>query len=84
VTRGTRLLINNFSGEVTVRAWDRDSVRVQARHAMSQRLGLPCGGVQYQGHDMRQRRAHNAGVPARGELGEFHGAAVSTGVCARS
>jgi hypothetical protein len=33
VTRGTRLLIENFGGEVNVRAWDRDSVRVQARHA---------------------------------------------------
>jgi hypothetical protein len=33
VTRGTRLLIDNFAGDVVLRAWDRDSVRVQARHA---------------------------------------------------
>jgi DUF4097 and DUF4098 domain-containing protein YvlB len=33
VTRGTRLLVENFAGEVIIRAWDRDSVRVQARHA---------------------------------------------------
>jgi hypothetical protein len=40
VTRGTRLLIDNFAGEVTVRAWDRDSVRVQARHASRAKVNL--------------------------------------------
>jgi hypothetical protein len=32
VTRGTQLFINNFAGEVVVRAWPRDEVRVAARH----------------------------------------------------
>ncbi len=32
VTRGTRLAVNAFSGEVSVRSWERDAVRVQARH----------------------------------------------------
>jgi len=32
VTRGTRLSISNFAGEVVIHAWDRDSVRVQAHH----------------------------------------------------
>jgi DUF4097 and DUF4098 domain-containing protein YvlB len=32
-TRGTRLTINNFAGEVVVTTWDRDTVRVQARHS---------------------------------------------------
>jgi DUF4097 and DUF4098 domain-containing protein YvlB len=40
VARGTRLLIDNFAGEVLVRAWDRDSVRVQARHASRARVNL--------------------------------------------
>ena len=40
VTRGARLLINNFAGEVIVRAWDRDSVRVQARHASRAKVNL--------------------------------------------
>ena len=31
--RGTRLSVNNFAGEVIVRGWDRDAVRVQARHS---------------------------------------------------
>jgi len=33
VTRGSRLLIDNFAGEVILKVWDRDQVRVQARHA---------------------------------------------------
>jgi hypothetical protein len=33
VSRGTRLAVENFAGSVEVRTWDRDSVRVQARHS---------------------------------------------------
>jgi len=33
VKRGARLEIHNFSGSVTVRAWDRDQVRVQVEHS---------------------------------------------------
>ena len=33
VARGTRLELNNYAGEVIVRAWDRNAVRVDARHA---------------------------------------------------
>jgi DUF4097 and DUF4098 domain-containing protein YvlB len=32
VTKGTRLVISNNAGEVVVRSWDRDQVRVQASH----------------------------------------------------
>jgi DUF4097 and DUF4098 domain-containing protein YvlB len=32
VQRGGRLAINNFAGEVIIRTWDKDSVRVVARH----------------------------------------------------
>jgi hypothetical protein len=32
VTRGSRLIINNFAGEVVIRTWEKDSLRVQARH----------------------------------------------------
>jgi DUF4097 and DUF4098 domain-containing protein YvlB len=32
VARGSQLVINNFAGEVVVRAWARDEVRVAARH----------------------------------------------------
>jgi DUF4097 and DUF4098 domain-containing protein YvlB len=33
VTRGTRLRINNDLGEVVLHTWDKDSLRVQARHS---------------------------------------------------
>jgi hypothetical protein len=33
VTRGTRLTVGNQAGEVVMRTWDRDSVRVTARHS---------------------------------------------------
>jgi DUF4097 and DUF4098 domain-containing protein YvlB len=32
VAKGTRLVLNNNAGEVVVRSWDRDQVRVQATH----------------------------------------------------
>src|SRR5215471_10244031 len=32
VQRGARLLVNNFAGDVIIRAWDKDSVHVVARH----------------------------------------------------
>jgi hypothetical protein len=38
VTRGARLSLNNFAGEVLVRSWERDAVRVQGRHASRTRV----------------------------------------------
>lgn len=38
VARGARLKVENFAGEVAVRAWDRDAVRVQARHSPRARV----------------------------------------------
>jgi DUF4097 and DUF4098 domain-containing protein YvlB len=32
ITRGSRLVLNNDVGEVVVRTWDRDSMRLQAMH----------------------------------------------------
>jgi DUF4097 and DUF4098 domain-containing protein YvlB len=40
VSRGARLTINNFAGEVVIRAWDRDAIRVQARHASRTRVSI--------------------------------------------
>jgi len=33
VTKGTKLTVNNFSGDVNVKTWDKDAVRVQADHS---------------------------------------------------
>lgn len=40
VAKGTRLVLTNQAGEVTVRAWDRDAVRVQASHSPRERLDV--------------------------------------------
>ena len=41
--RGTRLLIENQAGEVIVHVWDRDAVRVQARHNTRATINLRTG-----------------------------------------
>lgn len=40
VTRGSRLSIDNFAGEVILHTWDRDSLRVQARHGTRTRINV--------------------------------------------
>ena len=46
VTRGTRLAVNAFAGEVLVRSWGRDAVRVQARHSSRTRVTIrPSGSL---------------------------------------
>lgn len=40
VAKGTRLVLSNQAGEVTVRAWDRDAVRVQANHGSRERIDM--------------------------------------------
>ena len=46
VTRGTRLSVNAFAGEVIVRGWARDAVRVQGRHNSRTRITIqPSGSV---------------------------------------
>jgi hypothetical protein len=40
VTRGARLAINNFAGEVIIRSWDKDVLRVTARHSPRTKIGI--------------------------------------------
>jgi DUF4097 and DUF4098 domain-containing protein YvlB len=40
VSRGTRLAIDNFAGEIVIRAWDKDAVRVQARSSMRAKVNV--------------------------------------------
>jgi DUF4097 and DUF4098 domain-containing protein YvlB len=40
VTKGERLEVSNFSGEVNVTGWDRNAVRVQADHGARTQVGL--------------------------------------------
>jgi DUF4097 and DUF4098 domain-containing protein YvlB len=41
--RGTRLLIDNQAGEVVVHVWDKDAVRVQARHNTRAQINVRTG-----------------------------------------
>jgi DUF4097 and DUF4098 domain-containing protein YvlB len=40
VTRGARLTVENYAGEVIVRTWSQDSLRVQARHSSRTRVNI--------------------------------------------
>lgn len=40
VARGARLTVSNFAGEVMIRAWDRDQVRVIARHGPRSKVNI--------------------------------------------
>src|SRR5688500_13490616 len=43
VHRGTRLTVSNHAGEVVMRTWDRDAVRVTARHMSRTKPGIRSG-----------------------------------------
>src|SRR3954469_22453750 len=45
VTRGSRLLVDNFAGEVVIKVWDRDQLRVQARHAARVKVAVRSTGA---------------------------------------
>jgi DUF4097 and DUF4098 domain-containing protein YvlB len=40
VTKGSRLLVNNFAGEVVVKTWEKDAVRVTARHSSRTKVNI--------------------------------------------
>ena len=40
VTRGARLAVENFAGEVIIRFWDRDQVKVTARHSTRTKIAV--------------------------------------------
>lgn len=40
VKRGTRLEVDNFAGEIKVRAWARDALRIQASHSRRTRVDI--------------------------------------------
>src|ERR671913_231341 len=43
VQRGGRLVVNNFAGEVILRTWDKDALRVVARHQPRTRISIRPG-----------------------------------------
>ncbi len=45
VRPGTRLEVHNMGGDIEVRTWDRNEVRVQAEHSSRDRVEIGYGGV---------------------------------------
>lgn len=43
VSRGARLSVDNSTGQVVVRTWDKDALRVQARHASRTTINIRSG-----------------------------------------
>jgi len=43
VTKGTKLDVNNFAGDVLVKVWDRDAVRVEATHSDRETIDIKPG-----------------------------------------
>jgi len=43
VSRGMRLAIENYAGEVIIHTWDKDALRVQARHPARTRINIRTG-----------------------------------------
>jgi DUF4097 and DUF4098 domain-containing protein YvlB len=39
-TRGMRLAIDNFAGEVVIHAWEKEAIRVQARHTSAAKISI--------------------------------------------
>ena len=45
VTQGTRLSVENQGGDITVKAWDRNQVRVQASHSRRTHINIQLAGA---------------------------------------
>src|SRR3954462_1517053 len=43
VAKGTKLDVNNFAGDVIVKVWDRDAVRVEATHSDRESVDIKQG-----------------------------------------
>src|SRR5262249_39666287 len=43
VAKGTKLDVNNFAGDVIVKVWDRDAVRVEATHSDRETVDIKQG-----------------------------------------
>ena len=57
--RGARLHLENQAGDVTIRTWSRNAVRVQARHASNVRVEIDTRG------SLVEVEAHPPGHPGR-------------------
>ena len=63
VQRGGRLLVNNFAGEVIIRTWDKDALRVVARHQLRTKVSIRPGssGVSINSSGSIRTMSHHTG-----------------------
>src|SRR2546422_1006208 len=57
VRSGARLEISNFGGEIAVKTWSRNAVRVVAEHSSRDRISVDPSGRGDRGQDAGPRRA---------------------------
>jgi hypothetical protein len=60
VRSGTRLLVDNFGGEIAIHAWDKNALRVQATHSARIRVF-----VEEAGPNIQIRASSRRGIPGR-------------------
>src|SRR4029450_708861 len=67
VSKGTRLSVSSFAGEVQIRGWERDSVRVQAYHSARSRVTIKPGtaGLSVSSSGVPGAVDYDISVPAR-------------------
>src|SRR5580700_5106323 len=58
VTRGTKLDVSNFAGDVSIKVWDKDSVRVEANPSDREAIDVRSGDqvVTVRSHSLRGGR----------------------------
>lgn len=66
VAKGARLEVHNFAGEVVVRAWEKDAVRVRARHGARTKIDIatPASGVAVRTSGRKSAVDYEISVPA--------------------
>ena len=60
VKQGTRLVLNNFGGDISVAAWDKNALRVEAEHSARIQVSLDASGSTIEIHASSRR-----GIPGR-------------------
>jgi len=43
VTKGTKLDVNNFAGDINIKVWDKDAVRVEVNHSDREAVDIKQG-----------------------------------------
>jgi DUF4097 and DUF4098 domain-containing protein YvlB len=66
VTKGTRLVLSNNAGEVVVRSWERDQVRIQATHGSRETITAETTDMTLRVRTQRATGSGSRGWPSAG------------------